>query len=672
GKLSTVQFKAGVAVSDVSVRRVTGSQGGYESLELAINGTDDRLLVNYFFQADNPASPYNPVQQVRFDDGTVWNIAAILAEMGKGQASDEYLQGTPGADTLNGGRGNDTLQGVDGNDKLNGGDGSDALYGGNGDDTLDGGTGNDWLDGGTGNNTYLFGRGDGQDTVATTYDGTAGKLNTVQRSQGSTNESLEIAIVGSDDRLVVNYFFQGGNTASPYNPAQQIRFADGTAWDLAAIAARLETPPATTTVNGTNLAETLTGTAADETINGLGGDDVIAGKGGTDFLAGGTGNNTYLFGRGDGVDTIQYSGDTNGARVNTVQLGTGITLADLKLRRAFDAQTNRYTALEIAIAGGSDRLLINYFLESDSPTNPYNPVQQLRLDDGTLLTATQLFALLNAPTSADQTLIGSTGNDTLDGGAGNDTISGRGGNDTLIGGTGDDLLYGEDGNDTLDGGAGNDYFNVGNGSNTITLGLGDGQDVLVNTSYDTNKTNTLLFKAGITPADVRLSRVFDQSAHSNIALEVAYGNGGDKLTVNYFFESDDPNRGYNPLQKIQFNDGTVWTVADILARLNAPTDGNDTLVGTPGNDTLDGGAGNDTISGRGGNDTLIGGTGDDLLYGEDGNDTLDGGAGNDYFNVGNGSNTILLGLGDGQDVVVNTNYDTSKTNTLVFKAGVAP
>ncbi|MBW8849085.1 MAG: RTX toxin, partial [Burkholderiales bacterium] len=407
------------------------------------------------------------------------------------------------------------LQGADGNDKLNGGDGSDALYGGNGDDTLDGGTGNDWLDGGYGNNTYLFGRGDGQDNIATTYDTTGGKLNTVQLkagllpsdvvlrkvtgSQGSTNESLEIAIVGSDDRLVVNYFFQGGNTASPYNPAQQIRFADGTAWNLAAIAARLETPPATTTVNGTNLADTLTGTAADETLNGLGGDDVIAGKGGTDFLAGGTGNNTYLFGRGDGVDTIQYSGDTNGARVNAVQLGAGITLADLKLRRAFDAQTNRYTALEIAIAGGSDRLLINYFLESDSSTNPYNPVQQVRLDDGTLLTATQLFAMLNAPTSADQTLIGSTGNDTLDGGAGNDTISGRGGNDTLIGGAGDDLLYGEDGNDTLDGGTGNDYFNVGNGSNTILLGLGDGQDVVVNTNYDTSKTNTLVFKAGVAP-----------------------------------------------------------------------------------------------------------------------------------------------------------------------------
>jgi Ca2+-binding RTX toxin-like protein len=354
----------------------------------------------------------------------------------------------------------------------------------------------------------LFGRGDGQDVIGSIYDGTAGKLNTVQfragiatsdvvlrrmtGTQGGANESLEITLAGSDDRLIVNYFFQGGNTASVYNPMQQLRFADGTAWDLAGITARLEVAPATTAIDGTNLADTLTGTAANETLNGLGGNDTLAGGAGTDFLSGGT-----------GVDTIVYSGDTNGARLNTVRLGVGILPSDLVLRRALDSQTSRYSALQIGIAGTADRLVINYFLESDSPANPWNPVQQLQFDDGTIWTATELFSRLNQATAGDDTLTGSTASETLDGGAGNDTLSARGGNDTLLGGAGDDLLYGEQGNDTLDGGAGNDYFSLGNGNNTLLLGLGDGVDRLAYTDYDTSKTNTLLFKAGIAPSDVK-------------------------------------------------------------------------------------------------------------------------------------------------------------------------
>ena len=152
--------------------------------------------------------------------------------------------------------------------------------------------------------------------------------------------------------------------------------------------------------------------------------DTLAGAGGTDFLAGGTGNNTYLFGLGDGVDTVLYSGDTAGARLNTVQLGGGIVAADLVLRRVFDTQTTRMTALEIAIAGTGDKLVINHFLEGDTPYNSSNPVQQLRFDDGSLWTSDDLLARLLAATAGDDTLVGTTGNEVLEGGAGNDTISG--------------------------------------------------------------------------------------------------------------------------------------------------------------------------------------------------------------------------------------------------------
>ncbi|WP_304438202.1 calcium-binding protein, partial [Pelomonas sp. Root1444] len=119
GKLNTLQLKAGVAVGDVQLRRLTADQGGTnESLELRIAGTDDRIYINYFFQDDNPGSPYNPVQQIRFDDGTTWNVAAILAQIGQGTAGDDNLRGSTGADALSGGRGHDTLDGAAGNDTL--------------------------------------------------------------------------------------------------------------------------------------------------------------------------------------------------------------------------------------------------------------------------------------------------------------------------------------------------------------------------------------------------------------------------------------------------------------------------------------------------------------------------------------------------------------------------
>ncbi|UVM51206.1 MULTISPECIES: hypothetical protein [unclassified Pseudomonas] len=46
-----------------------------------------------------------------------------------------------------------------------GGAGNDTLSGGAGNDRMVGGAGNDYLDGQQGNDTYVFGRGDGVDTV---------------------------------------------------------------------------------------------------------------------------------------------------------------------------------------------------------------------------------------------------------------------------------------------------------------------------------------------------------------------------------------------------------------------------------------------------------------------------------------------------------------------------
>ena len=88
-----------------------------------------------------------------------------------------------------------------------------------------------------------------------------------------------------------------------------------------------------------------------------------------------------------------------------------------------------------------------------------------------------------------------------------------------------------------------------------------------------------------------------------------------------------------------------------------PTEGNETLIGTPGDDNIDGLGGNDIIKGFAGNDVLHGGAGDDTVSGGAGADTLDGGSGNDTIYTGepgghdNGADHDVVTAGADDDVI---------------------
>ena len=251
-KLDVLQFKPGVAASDIQLTRVDFN------LVLSIAGTTDKLTVSRFFWNDNPLDPYNPVQQLRFADGTSWSIDDVEAKTIAGDDTAQTLTGYGGADlidglggndlilgqagndTIYGGGGNDTLRGGAGDDLLFGGAGDDSLDGGWGDDTLDGGAGNDRLDGYLGNNTYLFGRGDGQDVIDGSFDASA-KLDVLQFKPGVAASDIQLtrvdfnlvlSIAGTTDKLTVSRFFWNDNPLDPYNPVQQLRFADGTSWSI--------------------------------------------------------------------------------------------------------------------------------------------------------------------------------------------------------------------------------------------------------------------------------------------------------------------------------------------------------------------------------------------------------------------------------------------------------
>ncbi|MBW8890647.1 MAG: calcium-binding protein, partial [Burkholderiales bacterium] len=629
-RTNTLQLRPGVLPGDVTVRQAYDNYfGGNRALEVSIAGTTDKITVNGFFYNDDPANNYNGLQKIRFDDGTEWNIAAILARVYTGTEGDDVFRGTSadesfyglggndsitgaggndlidggtgndslsgedGDDTVIGGAGNDSLSGGAGKDLLQGGDGDDGLDGGDGDDTLDGGAGNDTLNAGYGNNTFLFGRGDGQDRLYYNHNGgVTTRVNTLQFKAGvapadvivkqaydnyfgGNNNALELSIAGTTDKVTVNAFFYSDNPANNYNGLQKVRFDDGTEWDIAALLAKVQT--------FTDGDDNVRGTIADDVFNGGLGNDSIAGAAGNDLIDGGAGNDNLSGDDGD----------------DSVSGGTG----------------------NDSVSGGN-------------------------------------------------------GVDLLDGGDGNDSISGGAGNDQIYGGAGDDSIDGGDGDDLIDGGVGNDTVNAGYGNNTFLFGRGDGQDRLYynHNGGVTTRVNTLQFKAGIAPADVIVKQAYDNYfGGNNNALELSIAGTTDKVTVNAFFYTDNPANNYNGLTKVRFDDGTEWTVDDIVAKLLAGTPADDNVAGTYTADQMHGGAGNDTLAGRGGDDTLYGEEGNDTLYGEDGNDTLVGGAGNDYLDGGPGNNTYVFGRGDGQDSIA-ARYDTTtgKLNTLQFRADVLP
>ena len=207
-----ILLDSGIGTGDVTLRRRNND------LYLTINGTRDQLRVRRYFDYDG-ASRY-AVENIKFADGTVWDVSAVKPKVQVATSGDDYLYGYDtaetlngegghdriyghgGADTLNGEGGNDSLSGNNGDDTLNGGAGNDHLYGNNSDDTLNGGLGNDWLEGGSGADTYLFGKGSGSDTI-NNYSASSTESDRVSLGAGISADQVWLERVGNNLRLTL-------------------------------------------------------------------------------------------------------------------------------------------------------------------------------------------------------------------------------------------------------------------------------------------------------------------------------------------------------------------------------------------------------------------------------------------------------------------------------------
>jgi len=88
------------------------------------------------------------------------------------------------------------------------------------------------------------------------------------------------------------------------------------------------------------------------------------------------------------------------------------------------------------------------------------------------------------------------------------------------------------------------------------------------------------------------------------------------------------------VERVVFDDGTVWTQADLRTKwlAQASTSGDDVINGFNTNDTIRGGGGNDTLDGGSGNDTYVYNAGD-------GNDAITEGQ------FAGGADSLVLGAG---------------------------
>jgi Ca2+-binding RTX toxin-like protein len=230
----------------------------------------------------------------------------------------------------------------------------------------------------------------------------------------------------------------------------------------------------------------------------------------------------------------------------------------------------------------------------------------LRLAPGHALDPSEMGETLSGTEGRDQ-ISGEDGDDIIHGGAGPDILIGGAGWDRLHGGHGDDELYGGefvyapvgeqtawvgdlwDGGNVFHGGPGDDTIHAGGGSDIFEVNRGDGWDLITDLRHTdvygellqddparfddwlertidpyagvdahrsqlVNAQDILRFGPGIRPEHILVTR-------DDRDLVVRYEGPFTGVSFHNWFMSAE-----NQLSRIVFEDGTVWSQADLLER----------------------------------------------------------------------------------------------------------
>jgi Ca2+-binding RTX toxin-like protein len=697
-----LEFGLGINIQDLML-----AQYGWD-LYLGISGENANTesfasLTDHVRLADWYRDGNRPIERFVFAATGVLDTQATNLEGGTDAA--DTVEGASGADWLTGNGGDDTLRGFEGKDILNGNAGSDLVEGGADDDVLYGGAGNDVLDGGAGADILVG--GDGGDTASyasasaavaaylgassfNSGDARGDAFHGIEDLTGSANNDFALGgdegdnmIAGGagndnlfggacDDTYVWNAWDYGDTIDDrPYvieeivNAAGELAAGYTVSWTQTY--KKAPTPPG----QPQRYYWQLTITAPDgEVVYGY---PAYAPPEANPpipvpsaYVQSGwlNGFSRVLNGASNGqqVARQKFDAQADGGELDTLEMGQGITLADLTFEQT-----------------GAD-LVVRYqnnaynFVRIKNQTNTNAAIEWLQLADGLAVSLASL-QIVGVSGVAD----GTTGNDlivgrldaadTLRGGDGDDTLSGLTGDDNLQGGAGDDVIEGGAGADIIDGGANNAIGSSETAGDTVRY--------VGSTAVTIDLRNTTTGQAGGDAAGDVLTGIENvvgsQAGNDSLTGDEGdnrlFGLGGsDTLTglggkdVLIGDEGDDTLHGGDGEDNLAGNEGAdqLWGgndndimaggAGDDLLRGEA---GNDELVGDDGADDLDGGAGNDKLTAGSGNDLLKGGDGDDTLTGDTGNDRLEGGAGNDIY---------TFSATSGEDLII----DAWGLNDLVF------
>ena len=626
---------------------------------------------------------------------------------GTGNAENNTIDGTNGAnkifglagkDLVFGKSGNDTLDGGSDNDRLVGDAGDDKLLGGAGDDILEGGDGTDTMAGGTGNDQYavidagdqvIEAAGQGVDTIFTTLANftldtkALANVENLALSGGNnstgTGNSLNNEIRGNLGNNTLNgglgndtldgfggtaNLLQGGKGDDVY----VVRVAGDSVFENAneGIDTVLSNLAGTdlqtmgevenlillgngnTSGIGNGLANAITGNEGRNSLFGLGGNDTLNGGAGNDTLDGGSGKDLMAGGTGNDIYFVDDAGD------RIVELA---------------GADSKFDTVEASVSYVLSANIESLFLAGDSNLNGTGNTldNSITGNDG----ANKLFGL-----AGDDNLSGESGNDTLDGGSGNDDIFGGVGDNSLIGGAGNDTLIGGTGADTIAGGTGDDRYLQIDANDQVIEAVGQGIDTIVtdltNFTLDTkalaNVENLVLRSSNSVGTGNSLNNSINGSVGNDTlngglgndtlngqggaSNELHGGKGNDTYVIILAGDSvfENANEGIDTVQSnlVTTDLGTLGDVENLILLDNAFNGkGNDLANVITGNEN------GNLLQGRGGNDTLSCGAGDDVLDGGDGKDLMAGGAGNDAYGVGDSGDKIveLAGADSGIDTV---------------------
>ncbi|SBW81126.1 hypothetical protein PVE_R1G3244 [Pseudomonas veronii 1YdBTEX2] len=499
---------------------------------------------------------------------------------------------------------NNALYGDAGDNVIYGLAGDDLLNAGVGNDTLSGGRGNDLLYGGGGDDTYVFSRGDGQDTIihgvvgVTPQSGTllfGSDISSRQLWFSRSGDNLVVDVVGSEDRITVKSWYAkqayridrilAGDGVALYE-------VDGLVQAMATYRAThpdfipqtgFEVPEDPSLLSARTKAGVPRSGTPDGPPQGVPAANQMIGTAGDDLY--------YVDHAGDriteqsnaGTDTVYILSAPNNFYTLPTNVENGRIIAPGGMALEGNSLAN------ILYAGDGNDTIIGSLGSSGEDTVSYQHAK------AAVTINLNYIVYANIPE-----VTGGSGNDKL---RYIDNAIGSGFNDTINGSRAGNFIDGASGADWMAGANGNDVYVVDSPGDVVVEALDEGIDTansyVVAYTLTDNVENARILQAGTTwLTGNELGNLIYASHDSNV---IDGAGGSDTVSYEDMTSAVVVDLGITTAQQTGGSSSdTLISIEDLIgSRLD------DVLVGNAENNRLDGGLGADTLRGGLGDDSYL-------------------------------------------------------------------